>query len=99
NGSCDDVLPRYGRFSGQLRDLAGLESADYSVLGELSMHKSQNHQRGSAFLMIMLMAVPMFVAVGLVVDVGWAYYTRQAAHAAAEAAALAAAQSALDGIK
>jgi hypothetical protein len=49
--------------------------------------------------MIMLMAVPMFVAVGLVVDVGWAYYTRQATHAAAQAAALAAVQSALDGIK
>ncbi|MGI8962206.1 MAG: pilus assembly protein TadG-related protein [Bryobacteraceae bacterium] len=63
------------------------------------MHSSQNNQRGSAFLMIMLMAVPMFVSVGLVVDVGWAYYTRQAVHAAAEAAALAAVQSALDGIK
>ncbi|MGI9070108.1 MAG: pilus assembly protein TadG-related protein [Bryobacteraceae bacterium] len=63
------------------------------------MHKSQNGQRGSAFLMVMCMALPMFTAVGLVVDIGWAYYTRQAAHAAAEAAAMAAAQSALDGIK
>jgi Flp pilus assembly protein TadG len=63
------------------------------------MPKNENHQRGSAFLMIMLMAVPMFVMVGLVVDVGWAYYTRQTAHAAAESAALAAAQTALDGIK
>ena len=63
------------------------------------MLKLQNHQRGSAFLMVMCMALPMFLAVGLVVDIGWAYYTRQAAHAAAEAAAMAAAQSALDGIK
>jgi hypothetical protein len=63
------------------------------------MHKSRNGQRGSAFFMIMFMALPMFTAVGLVVDIGWAYYTRQAAHAAAEAAAMAAAQSALDGIK
>jgi Tfp pilus assembly protein PilX len=63
------------------------------------MPKCENHQRGSAFLMIMLMAVPMFTAVGLVVDVGWAYYTRQTAHAAAESGALAAAQAALDGIK
>jgi Putative Flp pilus-assembly TadE/G-like len=63
------------------------------------MPKCENHQRGSAFLMIMLMAVPMFTAVGLVVDVGWAYYTRQTAHAAAESGALAAAQTALDGIK
>ncbi|MFL6352682.1 MAG: pilus assembly protein TadG-related protein [Bryobacteraceae bacterium] len=63
------------------------------------MHNSRNRQRGSAFFMVMFMALPMFVAVGLVVDIGWAYYTRQAAHAAAEAAAMAAAQSALDGIK
>jgi Flp pilus assembly protein TadG len=63
------------------------------------MHKSRNDQRGSAFLMVTLMALPMFAAVGLVVDVGWAYYSRQTAHAAAEAAALAAAQAALDGIK
>jgi len=63
------------------------------------MPRNRNHQRGSVFLMIMLMAVPMFVMVGLVVDVGWAYYTRQTAHAAAESGALAAAQAALDGIK
>jgi Putative Flp pilus-assembly TadE/G-like len=63
------------------------------------MPKYESRQRGSAFLMIMLMAIPMFTAVGLVVDVGWAYYTRQTAHAAAESAALAAAQTALDGIK
>jgi Flp pilus assembly protein TadG len=62
------------------------------------MHKSRNDQRGSAFLMIMLMVVPMFAAVGLVVDIGWAYFTRQAAHTAAEAAALGAAQAAVDGI-
>jgi Flp pilus assembly protein TadG len=63
------------------------------------MSQPRIDQRGSAFLMVMFMALPMFVAVGLVVDIGWAYYTRQAAHAAAEAAALAAAQPALDGIK
>jgi Flp pilus assembly protein TadG len=63
------------------------------------MHKSRNQQRGSALLMVMLMAIPMFAALGLVVDVGWAYYTRQAIHVAAEAAAMAAAQSTLDGIK
>src|SRR4051794_30293187 len=63
------------------------------------MYSSHKNQRGSAFLMVMLMAVPMFVSVGLVVDVGWAYYTRQTVHAAAQAAALAAVQSALDGIK
>ncbi len=48
--------------------------------------------------MVMLMSIPMFVAVGLVVDVGWAYFTRQATHAAAESAALSAAQSAIDVI-
>lgn len=63
------------------------------------MQKSDNTSRGSAFLMVMFMAMPMFVAVGLVVDVGWAYFTRQAAHAAAESAALGAAQAAVDGIK
>ena len=49
--------------------------------------------------MVMLMVIPMFVALGLVVDVGWAYYTRQAMHGAAESAAMAAAQYALDGLK
>jgi Flp pilus assembly protein TadG len=49
--------------------------------------------------MIMLMAIPMFGAVGLVVDVGWAYFTKQAAHMAAESAALAAAQAAVEVIK
>src|SRR5437868_12221478 len=63
------------------------------------MPKSRNHQRGSAFLMLMLMAIPMFAALGLVVDIGWAYYTRQVTHAAAEAAVMAAVQSSLDGIK
>lgn len=63
------------------------------------MHNSRNYQRGSAFFMVMLMAVPMFVAIGFVVDVGWAYYTRQAAHASAEAAALGAVRATLDGIK
>jgi Flp pilus assembly protein TadG len=47
----------------------------------------------------MFMAVPMFGALGLVVDVGWAYFTRQVAHAAAESAALAAAQTAVEVIK
>jgi Flp pilus assembly protein TadG len=99
NRSRDDVFPGYRRFTAQLRYTASLKSAGYSVLGDHHMHKSRNGQRGSAFFMIMFMALPMFAAVGLVVDIGWAYYTRQAAHSAAEAAAMAAAQSALDGIK
>lgn len=44
--------------------------------------------------MFTLAIVPLFGILGLVVDVGWAYYRKQAAQAAADAAAGAAAQAA-----
>lgn len=47
----------------------------------------------------MLAMIPILVMVGLVFDVGWAYFTTESARTAAQAAAMAAAQSALDIVK
>jgi len=58
----------------------------------------RNGERGQALVMITLSAVLMFAAVGLVVDIGFTYFKQQAQRAAAEAAALAAAEAALSDI-
>jgi len=51
-------------------------------------------ERGSTLLMFTLALIVMMGVLGLVVDIGWAYYRRQAAQAAADAAVLAAATAA-----
>jgi len=51
-------------------------------------------RRGQALIMIVLSCLVIFGAVGLVVDLGWARFRKQAAQAAAESAALAAVASA-----
>ena len=51
-------------------------------------------RRGQALIMIALSCLVIFGIVGLVVDLGWARYRKQAAQAAAESAALAAASAA-----
>ena len=57
-----------------------------------SRHNIVNKGRsGQAGLFAVLSLTLLFGALGLAVDVGWAYYTRQSAQAAADAAALAAA--------
>jgi type II secretory pathway pseudopilin PulG len=48
---------------------------------------------------VLFALVPIFAMVGLVTDVGWWYFTTEEARAAAEAAALAAIQSAMDSVK
>ncbi len=55
-------------------------------------------ERGSVFLGVMMMIVPICALVGLVTDVGWWYFTAQSAHAAAQAAAVAAVRSAMDEV-
>lgn len=50
---------------------------------------------GQAVLVVTLGIIAMFGMLGLVVDIGWAYFRRHAAQAAAEAAALAAAEAAI----
>ncbi|MBV8771911.1 MAG: hypothetical protein JO166_06220 [Deltaproteobacteria bacterium] len=42
--------------------------------------------------------IPILTMTGIVVDVGWAYFTRESAQTAAQAAAIAAAKSAMDGV-
>ena len=59
------------------------------------MHRV-NSQRGQALLLVMIAMVPICLALGLVVDVGMAYYTKTSARAAAQMAALAAVQRAMD---
>src|SRR4051794_28267182 len=51
-------------------------------------------RRGQAVLMFTLGMVPLLGMVGLVVDIGWAYYRREAAQTAADSAAGAAAMAA-----
>lgn len=62
------------------------------------MQLHRNKERGSVFISVLLMFLPMCALVGLVTDVGWWYFTAQSAHAAAEAAALAAVRSAMDDV-
>jgi hypothetical protein len=47
-------------------------------------------------LLTMLTLIPIWAMIGLVGDVGWSYYTKGAAEAAAQAAAIAAVRSAMD---
>ncbi|HEX7359274.1 MAG TPA: pilus assembly protein TadG-related protein, partial [Bryobacteraceae bacterium] len=61
------------------------------------MHRS-NTQSGQALLLVMIAMVPICLVLGLVVDVGMAYFTKTSARAAAQSAALAAVQAAIDGI-
>lgn len=50
-------------------------------------------QSGSTLIMFTLSLILMMAVLGLVVDIGWAYYRRQAAQAAADSAVLAAASA------
>ena len=55
---------------------------------------SRSQERGQTVIMFTLGAVTMFGMLGLVVDIGYAYYRKEAAQAAAEAAAAAAVKAA-----
>jgi len=58
------------------------------------MRHYTGNRRGQTAIMFTLAIVPLFGMLGLVVDMGWAYYRKQAAQAAADAAAGAAAEAA-----
>lgn len=49
-----------------------------------------NMRRGQALVMVSLAALAMFGIIGLAVDLGWGFYVKRSAQAAADAAALAA---------
>jgi hypothetical protein len=55
---------------------------------------SKASKRGQTAVLFTLMMLPLFGVLGLVIDVGWAYYRREAAQTAADAAAGAAAEAA-----
>ena len=56
----------------------------------MGKHRITPSKRGQTLVLFTLALPLMFMMVGLSVDIGWAYYRQQAAHAAAESAALAA---------
>jgi hypothetical protein len=56
--------------------------------------KHTGNRRGQTAIMFTLAIVPLFGILGLVVDVGWAYFRKQAAQSAADAAAGAASAAA-----
>jgi hypothetical protein len=60
------------------------------------MRFATGNRKGQTAIMFTLAAVPLFGILGLVVDVGWAYYRKQAAQTAADAAAGAAGAAAYD---
>jgi Flp pilus assembly protein TadG len=56
--------------------------------------RSRRALRGQTAVLFTLMMVPLFGVTGLVIDIGWAYYRKEAAQTAADAAASAAADAA-----
>ena len=54
-------------------------------------------RRGNALIMVTLSLFMLFAILGLAMDLGWSYYRRNVAQAAAESAALATAYAALSG--
>jgi Flp pilus assembly protein TadG len=56
--------------------------------------RHERARNGQTAVLFTLMMIPLFGVVGLVVDIGWAYYRREAAQMAADAAASAAATAA-----
>jgi len=57
--------------------------------------KSLHAQKGQTIILFTLMITTLFGAAGLVTDVGWAYYRKQTAQAAAQAAAVATVKAAM----
>ena len=55
---------------------------------------TRNARRGQTAVLFTLAIVPLFGVLGLVIDIGWAYYRKEAAQTAADAAAGAAALAA-----
>ena len=58
------------------------------------MRLHAGNQRGQTAVLFTLAIVPLLGVVGLVVDIGWMYFRKQAAQTAADAAAAAAAAAA-----
>src|SRR5205809_125255 len=59
---------------------------------------TKNNERGQALILITIAISLLFGMLALVVDVGWAYYKKQTARAAAEAAAIDAAEVTLNNL-
>lgn len=57
--------------------------------------KTRRAQVGQAIVMVTVMCMALFGILGLAVDVGWAFFSKKAAQAATDAAAMAAAQATL----
>jgi Flp pilus assembly protein TadG len=62
----------------------------------MELQRTGARKTGSVLVMMTLAAIPMFAVVGLAVDLGWSFYVKRTAQAAADAAAMAAAKAAKD---
>ncbi|MEN6608013.1 MAG: pilus assembly protein TadG-related protein [Bryobacteraceae bacterium] len=62
------------------------------------MKDRRRHQRGQVLIMVTLVLISMCGVLGLAVDLGWSYFTKKSAQAAADAAALAAVQAAMASV-
>ncbi len=60
----------------------------------MTRSQRKHRQRGQVLPLVALCLIPMFGLMGLAVDVGWAYFRKEAARGAADSAALAAALAA-----
>jgi hypothetical protein len=62
------------------------------------MQVRRQSRNGQALIMVTLALIAMSGLIGMVVDFGWSYYVRRTAQSAADAAAMAAANSLLDAV-
>src|SRR5689334_17030757 len=60
------------------------------------MKQSSNRRRGQTLLLFVFATLSLFGMLGLVIDLGWKYFRKQAAQAAAQAAAAAAVAAAVE---
>src|SRR5215472_13984116 len=58
------------------------------------MNRAKQQQRGQAIIMVTLSMILIFGMMGLAIDLGWGFFVKRSAQAAADAAALAAARKA-----
>ena len=61
--------------------------------------KPESGRRGQALIMVTVALLAMSGLIGLAVDFGWSYYLRRTEQAAADAAAMAAVNAAMDAVK
>src|SRR5215469_895659 len=62
------------------------------------MNRERQQQRGQAIIMVTFSMILIFGMLGLAIDLGWGFFVKRSAQAAADAAALAAARKAFSSL-